>query len=395
MMCRYVPLALGVLAAAGVAPVHAQTPGSALDEAWVLVCAGAEPGTAFFERCQEIIAAGPGSGDRRSAAASGNNLGTYAAQSGNAGERSVQAADDEVSFRDVAGRLGWFVSAGFGETRRSRSEFENGFKADLRRVNLGLDLRLSENSLIGVVAGQLNSDRRFRDGAGKADTRQRSLIGFFDWHDGNRLAANAYLGAADLDHDLRRNISYELVLNAGEPEQSTVIIEDQARASPGGSQVLGGASFTWDFSSGAFGRGLRAGTDYSRTRVDSFTETGGGGLAFSAERLQETSWSGRVGLDLSYSISTDWGVVVPYARLDMVREFKRDDQDLVVRFAGDATGTPIVFGQESQDRNFGQIAAGISAVYPAGVSLFAEIEALVGHSQLDHYLVTAGLRVQR
>ena len=70
-----------LLLAGAAAPACAQTTASeSLDQAWVAACAGATPGTAFYDRCQEILNAGPGSADRRSAAAIGNNLEIFAAQ---------------------------------------------------------------------------------------------------------------------------------------------------------------------------------------------------------------------------------------------------------------------------------------------------------------------------
>ena len=64
-----------VLAAglAGTSTIRAQTASEALDASWVAACAEAIPGTKFYDRCQEILNAGPGSAARKSAAALGNN----------------------------------------------------------------------------------------------------------------------------------------------------------------------------------------------------------------------------------------------------------------------------------------------------------------------------------
>jgi outer membrane autotransporter protein len=384
---------LGVLLCLA-SPARAQAPVDALDAAWVAVCAGAQPGTAFFQRCQEILDAGPGSGGRRSDAALGNNLGQLPAQTGNASERRV-AGSDEAVYRDSDGRLGWFLFAGFGNTERDATDFDAGFKGDLRRFGLGVDWRLSERTVLGAVLSQLDSDRRFDGGRGRADSRTRGLTGFLDWQSGGRVGAQAYLGFGDIDLDLRRQVRYSLVLNQGTPEQSTTTIDALASARPGGRQTMSGAGLQWDFGDGALGRGLRLGTDFSRTRIDAFSESGGAGLALSRDRSSRSSHTVNLGFDLSWTTSTASGVLVPYLRLDWINELKDDDRDVAVRFAGDSGGSAIRFQRERGERSYGEVAVGLSAVFAGGISGFIEAERMFSNSQLDHYMISLGLRVER
>lgn len=375
------------------AAVSAQTPGAALDAAWVAVCAGAQPGSPFFDRCQDILNAGPGSGDRRSEAALGNNLGQLPAQTGNAAERSASSSD--TIYRDGEGRLGWFLFAGFGSTDRDASDFDAGFDGDLRRFGFGVDWRLSDRMLIGAVLSQLDSDRRFDGGSGRADSRARALTGFFDWQSEGRLGAQAYLGFGDLDLDLRRQVRYSLLLNAGTEDESTAQVDALATARPGGRQTQAGAGLQWDFTDGAFGRGVRLGTDWSRTRVNAFSESGGAGLALNRGRSSRTSHTLNLGFDLSYTGSTASGVVVPYLRLDWISELKDDDRDVAVSFAGDGSGTAIRFQRERGDRSYGTAAVGLSALFAGGVAVFVEGERMFANSQIDHHMITLGLRIER
>src|SRR5690606_7131924 len=227
---------------------------------------------AFFDRCQEILNAGPGSGDRRSEAALGNNLGQLAAQVGNAGERRIDGGEEAVH-RDSSGRLGWFAFFGFGENERAATALEAGFDGDLGRVGVGVDWRLSDHAVVGAVVSRFDADRRFLDGAGRADSRIQGVTGFLDWRGDGRMGANLYAGYGDVELDLQRRVRYSLVLNAGEPDEAAVSVDALATARPGGSQITAGGALHWDFSEGAFGRGLRLGSDFSRMRVDAFSET--------------------------------------------------------------------------------------------------------------------------
>jgi uncharacterized protein with beta-barrel porin domain len=373
----------------------AQAPPDALDAAWVAVCAGAQPGSAFFQRCQEILDAGPGSADRRSEAALGNNLGQLPAQTGNASERRAGGSAEEAVYRATDGRLGWFLFAGSGDTERRAGPLDAGFDGDLRRFGLGLDYRLGDHLVLGALLSRLDADRRFPGGGGRADSRVRAVTAFLDWHSGGRLGGQAYAGYGDIDLVLERRVRYSLLLNAGTPEQSTVQIDALASARPGGRQSMLGGALSWDFSDGAFGRGLRLGSDWSRTRIGAFSESGGAGLALTRSRSARTSHTVSLGLDASWTASTASGVIVPYLRLDWIHELEDDDCDVAVSFAGDAAQTPIRFQRERGERSFGEAALGVSAVLPGGLSGFLEYERMFANRQLDHHMFTLGLRIER
>lgn len=388
--------ALWILAFLVVSPTTcwAQSPPAALDAAWATVCAGAQPGSTFFLRCQEILNAGPGSGDRRSDAALGNNFGQLQAQAGNAADRSGSGAS-EFAHRETAGRMGWFAFAGQGRTSRAGSEFDAGFGGDARRLGLGLDWRLSSQSVLGALLVQTQTDRQFDGGSGRADSRTRALTAFYGSQPSERLGLQVYAGFGELDLDLQRRVRYGLVLNQGTPEQSTVTIDDIALARPGGRQRVAGASLAWDFSKGALSRGLRVGTDLGNTRIDAFNETGGAGLALSRERNTRSSHTAHIGFDLAWTGSTRSGVVMPYLRLDWIQEFKDDRREVEVRFAGDSGNSPIRFQRDRADRSFGEVAVGLSALFAGGVATYIEAERLFAHSQIDHHMISIGVRIER
>jgi outer membrane lipase/esterase len=389
-----VPLVLATLIGFPLA-LPAQAPPDALDAAWVAVCAGAQPGTAFFQRCREILDAGPGSADRRSEAALGNNLGQLPAQTGNASERRSGGGAEEAVYRATDGRLGWFLFAGIGDTERRTGPLDAGFDGDLRRFGLGLDYRLGDQLVLGAILSRLDADRRFLGGSGRADSRVRAFTGFLDWQSGGSFGAHAYAGYGDVDLALERRVRYSLLLNAGTPEQSTVQVDALATARPGGRQSMLGGALSWDFSDGAFGRGLRLGSDWSRTRIGAFSESGGAGLALTRSRSARTSHTVNLGLDASWTASTASGVVVPYLRLDWIQELKDDDRNVAVSFAGDAAATAIRFQRERGERSFGEAALGLSAVFPGGFSGFIEYERMFANRQLDHHMFTLGLRIER
>ncbi|GIX32353.1 MAG: hypothetical protein KatS3mg125_0309 [Lysobacterales bacterium] len=373
-----------------VAPLAAQTPEQALDQAWVAVCANAPPGTAFAQRCAEILAAGPGSGARRSAAAVGNRLGQLPAQLGGPSER--RSAAEGVLGIVAEQPWGLYAVVGGGRHERDGSANEAGFDGDLRQFGLGVDRRFGANWVAGVLVARIDAERRFPDGGGRADSREVGATVYLDGRIGEATALHVSLGWGERELDLVRRVAYTLVLNAGQPNQSTVSISELARARPGGSHTRAGLALQREFAFGANTVSLRLASDYSRVRVDAFTENGGAGLALRRDANRLTSHTLQAGVEFARSVSLGSGVFNPFLRLELVRELESSPEIAVARFAGDPAGTPIVFARDRLDRDDAELSLGAVTVLARGWSLFAQWERFLGNRAFDRHLLSLGLR---
>lgn len=373
-----------------------QTPAQTLDDSWLSVCAQAMQGTDFFDRCQEILNAGPGSGDRRSAAAIGNNLGTTGAQ-GRAANRIEAARENAakgVDYEENFGRLSLHVNANLRSTDRDQSAFENGFSANFYGVDGGFDYRFGDNWSAGAVLGYQDANTDFDGGAGSLDTSGWSLSGVLNGLVGANGYFNLYAGAATLNYDSTRNINYTIVLNAGQPNQDTATIDSTATGSTDGSQRFGGAELGYDWHRGGLQFGLGAKLDYLDTDIDGYAEQGGNGLAqvFSDQSIQ--SLTGALEGTLSLNTSHDWGVLAPYARLRLEHEFDNDARTLASRFAGDPGGFQLTYATQSPDRNYFVGSVGLTGTTATGTSWYVEIQRLFQHDFLSEWGVNAGLRFE-
>lgn len=387
--CRTAILLAAFLSAAATA----QTPPQALDALWTSVCAQAQPGSAFFARCQEILNAGPGSGDRSSAAALGNNLGVVSAQ-GRMVEGDEQGAPAGVATEALVDQERWgiFASIHSGSLERDGTAAEAGFDADQLGAVLGLDYRFG-NGATGVLSLEHRSyDADYNDGAGRVEQKafgvRASLYGAIGAHGGWQ----ASVGSEDLEYDMQRRIAYSLLLNAGTPQESTVDISGLALARPDGRQDSASIGFDWSWPREAWALRASTGLDWQRLRIDAYAEQEANGLAFGFDEQTVTSLQGNVGLELSRVNSASWGVWTPYARLDWFHEFRNDPRQIVSRFVQDQAGVPVAFDTEAPDRNFGAFGAGVSGVFASGWQAYAGITATVGHAFLDEQRIDVGFR---
>lgn len=374
----------------------AQDPAGSLDDAWLSVCAQAVPGTAFFNRCQEILNAGPGSDDRRSAAATGNNLGTTSAQ-GRTANRLDDTREDEsgnIGYEEDFGRLSLHFNANLRRTDRDISPLEAGFESDQVGLNGGIDYRIGEIWSVGAVIGYQNADTTFDAGAGSLDTSAWSLTGLVNRPLGDNGYFNAYTGIADLGYDSRRNINYTIVLNAGQPDEELRRVNAVAASDTDADQLLAGAAAGYSGNRGAFNYGISVGADLLDTDIDGYTERGGDGLALAVDAQDIRSLTGSLTANLAYNSSRNWGILTPYARMRFEHEFDNDARTQAPRFAGDLSGFRIVYDTDEPDRDYVVASVGLAGQMLSGNGWYAEVERLLLHDFFSEWAVNAGARLE-
>jgi uncharacterized protein with beta-barrel porin domain len=377
-----------VLTLATATASHAQAPVTALDAAWVAVCANAQPGTAFFQRCQEILNAGPGSGDRRSDAALGNNLNTVSSQG-----RMANAANGD------AGRIDWAAGgAFFGVTTRdidrAGSDEDAGYDGSMLGVTVGVDRRFAERHVLGLALNHQRESANFDASGGSVRSRNLGLIATWGSSFGESWTLDAYAGALRGNMDITRRVAYSLVLDAGTPAESIARIQGLAEADTDLRRSIAGASLGYLLARGAWQWQFGGGYDLVRSRTDGYVEEGGAGLALAVGRQHVTSRQGRLGLRGTRTGATVFGVLQPFFAVDALHEFADDSRALTVAFAGDPGRTPIGFSTATPDRDWVEAAIGVQATLVGGSAAFIEYRQRFGDFWLDERALSFGLRVE-
>lgn len=368
---------------------RAQAPADELDRNWINVCPGAVPGTPYYERCQEILNSGPGSGGRRSAAASGNNLETVGAQGRAGGARA-----EEPRFEVREGRFNFFASGQSGFQERPASDLERAYDATLQGLLVGVDYLASPSVTTGIGFSYQSSGVDFEAGAGDLRKDRVGALGFWNWSPAKAVAFESYVGYDRLSHDVERTIQYVITLNQGLPTQESRQIFGVARANVSGHQLQAGGALTGDLRVRSLTFAPRAALEYCGTTLEPYAESDGLGLAMAYDEQAFRSLVSRAGVFASTALSRAWGVLSPQVRAEYVHQHASDEREIRTRFVQDTNGYRIALRTEAPDRDFWMLGVGAVAVLPGGFSAFLDFQRMVGHDQMEEQIVSTGLRAR-
>ncbi len=396
---------------------QAQTASQALDSSWVAACAEADPGTAFYVRCQEILNAGPGSGARRSAAALGNNLEIFASQArmmmrmarargraaarvaakqaGQAQDFRLADADPDGEATDVlASGSRWMMFGGAALVDGSSPDtgFERGYGQRGHTFLVGAEYRWNARwtTLLGLQREQASIDFQGNSGRVDSSTDQASLA--LTYAGPRSFSASLALSAGRQHSELERRIAYTLLLNAGQPNQQQVTVVSAGLSENSTGTRGADLDFGWDKGVGAWT--LRAGGNVSwqRTKVGRIAENNEVGLDFLILDQEVRSLRAGVELQAARAWSVDYGVWQPYLRLRWSHEYGDDPRRVFAAFRGGRNIFRLNFMTSEPDRNFGEASIGVIGVFPHGWQTYAGWQRTIGNSQLDEDRFDVGWR---
>lgn len=386
---------INVIAIATAIPTWAQpTPAENLDDSWNRVCAAPTPGSAFAARCDEIFNTGPGSGDRRSAAAIGSNLELNAAQhrvaADQRGSGQSEATNEEQEHKLwESEKLGVSFSLRGTELERDDNEFEAGFESDAITVQLMIDYRASDSTVWGLSLQRLEADTDYRNRNSQLDSEYYTLTAMFSYAPDPDWWIDVYAGYSIGDLDTERATNFDLFVPA---TNSTISIRGTARGSTDADQYAIGFSTgrAWFIKGAEYSIHLNA--DYLDFTADAYSETDQQGLAMAFDESESQSFTTTLGVRAAWPIAVKSGVLIPQIRVDYQYEFDDDATGSTARFVGDTANEEILIATSSPDRNSVVAALSLQWILPNAVSLYLEYERLFEHNFLDEESIALGIR---
>lgn len=287
-------------------------------------------------------------------------------------------------------RWGFFSDARINFGDRDDATTVPGFDFDTISITLGTDYRVVENFVVGAALGynQVTSD--FDAGGGiDVDSWNLSLLATYFRDSGFYLDALASFGWSDVETE--RAIRYTDALGT---------VNRSARGSTDSDQVTAGLGTGFDISRGRWVFGPHFGLNYADTTIDAFDETGAMGLNLALPGTGVRSFTANAGAHASYTLTPSWGVLVPYARLDYVRELKDDAENASVRFSNDPfTSGPNAISAfdvstAAPDDTYLVWSLGVHAQFIRGLAAFADYRAFSGLDDMSFNEITLGLRYE-
>jgi uncharacterized protein with beta-barrel porin domain len=114
-------------------------------------------------------------------------------------------------------------------------------------------------------------------------------------------------------------------------------------------------------------------------------------LAINEQDVESLTWA--LGGQVSYAVSTGFGVLVPQLRFEWEHEFLDSERTITARFVADPANTPILLQTDNPDRDYFNFGAGLSAVFQRGVSAFVYYETVLALRDVTAHQVAVGLRL--
>jgi outer membrane autotransporter protein len=295
---------------------------------------------------------------------------------GASADKPVSGGGAAADQPDPFGRWGAYVNGDVDIGRQSAVDTQAGFKLTSNGLTFGTDYRFEGNHVLGAALGLLKADTNVADG-GSQDAKGYSLSVYGSYVP----VESAYIdGIVNVGHN-----KYD--------SQRQQTAGGSATSNTSGDQFAVALSAGWNYSQGAFTANPYLRVEYVEAKIDGFTENGSPteALTVSEQRVKATTLT--LGGQVSYAVSTTWGVLVPYGRLDLQYVAQSNAQDVTAQLVG-LTAPATIVPTLGQDKTFGTFAAGASAILPNGFSCFFNYEQLFGKENFKDQKYTLGLRVE-
>jgi len=311
-------------------------------------------------------------------------------------------ADDSI-----AKRWGGFLNGAFGYGRKddttdpfntgtSASGAEDAFDFDGSEITLGADYRLGSNTVLGALLGfskrRVDFDSAVSIVDGSIDTDGSSLLFFALW-EADRFHVSGSVGGQWLGYDLTRRITYPSLNPLVAPVDVTTTSSTDSNTLMG--TLSGGANFNF----GGFAIAPYAKAEYQKVSVDQFTEQGASGFEFGYGEQDIKSFQLAAGATLQYVFTPRFGVIVPYARAEIRKEFEGDPRNISATYASMPDGSVSVdqdfnLATDEHDDQFFVVAGGFSVVFKGGVQGFLQYQQVLDLDTFSDRVIAGGIRLE-
>jgi outer membrane autotransporter protein len=221
------------------------------------------------------------------------------------------AGDTSLDF----GPWGFFINGSITSGDKDQTDNVAGFDFDAWSVTLGADYRFRDNLVAGAALGFARNNTDLDANGGELDTDGVNLSLYGTYYQESGLYLDGIFTYVWNNYDQQRNIRYDI---------GSVSVNQQAKSDFDGSQWSASVGGGYSIDRGALSFGPTARLEYVKTNVDGYQEhmsnpdANGGGWATSIQDQDVSSFNSQVGGDVSYAVSTNWGVLLPNVHLDWV-----------------------------------------------------------------------------
>jgi len=304
------------------------------------------------------------------------SLSPYTATGGSAGEAGSE----------IWNRFGAFVNGNYNTGNVDSAFNQLGFNFNSGTVTAGVDYRLTKDLILGTAFSYTRTESGFANNGGSLDSNAYTGAVYGNFYATDKLYFDGIATFGGINYDSIRNIQYAV---------PTDVVNTKAKANPNGNQYSVSLGGGYNFALQEWTLNPYARVNYIKLDVDSFKEQGGDGWGMGVANQYVESVTTTLGTQISYALSTSWGVFLPNLRGEWYHQYKDNSRNIPVRFLGDTTsGLSFNTVTDSPDRNYFTVGTGVSGTFAKGVTAFLNYDTLLGYRNIESHLFTVGARLE-
>jgi outer membrane lipase/esterase len=292
----------------------------------------------------------------------------------------------EGASSDAGRGFGLFVATDYERFDKDNTRFETGFERDTVGGTLGIDYVFNPLVLLGVAINYAHEFGNYDAVGGGFDHDRYGLALYTSLSPIPRTFVDLVAGYTYKDYSFDRRASVVM------PTDRTFSIAGETHGETNGDEFRLSAYGGYDFVFGKVTVGPRLGVTYRDTTIDGFRESGNTGLELAYDNQNTVSLTINPGVYGAIAISTGLGVIVPQATVEYVHEFMDDQRSVGFRFVQDLGGRKFRYQTDPPDRDYMNLALGVSMIFPGGTTGFVNFRELVAYRDRSSHAVTLGVR---
>ncbi|HVL00690.1 MAG TPA: autotransporter domain-containing protein [Dongiaceae bacterium] len=280
---------------------------------------------------------------------------------------------------DEAQRWGVFGSVNYDKAEHDQTDYESGYEYDAYGLTLGVDHGLRPDLHVGAAINWLTYDLEYDSNGGTLDSDQFSFTGYASWFI-DKFSVDTQLGYTVGDFTTERNISTFSTVADGDTDSSQYNFSTQV-----------------DYSIGFEALTVRpyVRVDYMSTQIDGYTEDGGAGWAMEIGDQELNVTESSLGVDTTYAMSFDWGVMVPGLKLTAVSVSSSDYSPVAFHLIGDQSiDGQFALQPDSEDSLFYQVDLGSVFQLKNGIATFVNLQSTLGYDDYSAFQIVGGFNIE-
>jgi uncharacterized protein with beta-barrel porin domain len=288
------------------------------------------------------------------------------------------------------GRLSVFANYSFGAGDKSPTVFEDAFNFDSTEVSAGLDYRLTDRFVIGLLAGHterrvdFNSEESIVDGQIRGNGQSLML---YVQYEAGAAYIDGSLGQQHMTLNTIRKITY--------PSNNPLVpsVNDTALSDAGANSTTASvaAGYVFHYRGASLEPYLNG--QYTHTIIGDFVESNTNGFDTNVGAQSILSTEAIAGLKFQYAFLNRFGVFVPYVYGEFHHQFSASARTVVSTYAADSSPSGgFDIPTDGLPGHYFAAGGGGSVVLTHGLQAYAQYVRVLDYANYTDHVFSCGFR---